>query len=127
MSYSIQEMQDAVAELEELNELYLLANDVSLDIQNADYESFRQIYKQLLQELDSAGAAWQGADADAFQETARDICASLGNAAYDLQVAAANVRKRIHARQKELYPLRDAYKELSPLDTTSFGLFSLGG
>lgn len=127
MSYSIQEMQDAVAELEELNDLYQLASDVSLDMQNADYESFRQIYKQLLQELGSAGAAWQGADADSFQETARDICASLGNAAYDLQVAAANVRKRIHARQKELYPLRDAYNEISPVDTASFGLFSLGG
>lgn len=127
MSYSIQEMQDAVAELEELNDLYQLASDVSLDIQGADYESFRQIYKQLIQQLDNADAAWQGADADAFQETARDICASLGNAAYDLQVAAANVRKQIQARMKELYPLRDAYNELSPLDTTSFGLFSLGG
>ena len=127
MSCSIQEMQDAVAELEELNDLYQLASDVSLDIQGADYESFRQIYKQLIQQLDNADAAWQGADADAFQETARDICASLGNAAYDLQVAAANVRKQIQARMKELYPLRDAYNELSPLDTTSYGLFSLGG
>lgn len=127
MSYSLQEMEEAIDELEELETLYQLASDVSLDIQGADYESFRQIYKQLIQELGNADAAWQGADADAFQETARDICASLGNAAYDLQVTAANVRKRIHARQKELYPLRDAYKELSPVDTASFGLFSLGG
>lgn len=127
MSYSIQEMQDAVAELEELNDLYQLASAVSLDIQSADHESYRQIYKQFIQELGNADAAWQGADADAFQETALDICASLGNAAYELDVAAGNVRKRIHARQKELYPLRDAYMELSPVDTVSFGLFSLGG
>lgn len=124
MNASLQEMEEAVAELEELQSLYELASDVSADMRDADYEPFRQAYKQLLQELDSADAAWQGADADSFQETASDICASLGNAAYDLQVAAANVRKRIHARKQELYPLRDEYMNRPSLLSASFGLLS---
>ncbi|NLM34497.1 MAG: WXG100 family type VII secretion target [Clostridiales bacterium] len=75
--------------------------------------NYSEISKQLLQEASNMGAAWEGADNQAFVQQITGMCNSLQKMAEKLAEASAALDKQKNNYQARLQANIDAIKKLA--------------
>lgn len=77
-------------------------NELTSDIFRPAYYSDLETWKNILKKLESPYAGWQGADADSYLSTAKEICAEFDKSHEEMVEILTQMREKLRERSNEL-------------------------